>query len=313
MADDGLTQLFTVQFNTLLQLKLQQRTSKLRGRTLEGTHTGAKMASPINYIGALEMRTPAGRFADKVFTPQVYSRRWVIPVDAELDVPVDNFDMLKTPIDPKSQIVAAAASAAARKIDDVIIASAFATATIGADMGSLSTEPWDTTYQVSSQFGSGSTSTGLSVAKLNEARRLLEKNHALEEDPQATLVIGSQQHADLRNAAQVTSADFNRQGGVLENGIVTRYMGFDIIVSERLATITDKDSHANCRSCIAFGKTGLYLGMWQDVKTEIFRLPNKSGNPWDINVMLSLGATRTELGKVIQIACADSDGADINP
>lgn len=313
MADDGLTQLFTVQFNTLLQLKLQQRTSKLRGRTLEGTHTGAKMASPINYIGALEMRTPAGRFAEKVFTPQVYSRRWITPVDAELDVLVDNFDMLKTPIDPKSQIVAAAASAAARKIDDAIIASAFATATIGADMGSLSTEAWDTTYQVSSQFGSGSTSTGLSVAKLNEARRLLEKNHALEEDPQATLVIGSQQHADLRNAAQVTSADFNRQGGVLENGIVTRYMGFDIIVSERLATITDKDSHANCRSCIAFGKTGLYLGMWQDVKTEIFRLPNKSGNPWDVNVMLSLGATRTELGKVIQIACADSDGADINP
>lgn len=315
MADTGLTDLFQVQFSTLLKLKLQQRTSKLRGRVLEGTHTGSRMASPMQFLGALQMKTPAGRFAPKNFTSQDYSRRWIVPIDKELDVPIDNFDKLKTPIDPQSQIVAAATSAALRAIDDEIIRAATATATIGEDAGSLSTEAWDTTYQVSSQFGSGSTSTGLSVAKLNEARRILEKNHAFDEDPQATLVIGSQQHADLRNQAQVTSSDFNKpsNGMVIENGTVTKLMGFDIIVSERLPTITDKDSHANCRGCLAFGKTGIYLGMWQDLKTEVFRLPHLSGNPWDINVMLSLGGTRTELGKVIQIAAADSTGADVNP
>lgn len=313
MADTGLNDLFQVQFSTLLKLKLQQRTSKLRGTVLEGSHTGSRMASPMQFLGALQMKTPAGRFAPKNFTSQDYSRRWIVPIDKELDVPIDNFDLLKTPIDPKSQIVAAATSAASRTIDDVIIAAATATATIGEDAGSLTTEAWDTSYQISSQFGSGSTSTGLSVAKLNEAYRLLEKNHAFEEDPQATLVIGSQQHADLRNQAQVTSSDFNKNGGVLVDGRVTRYMGFDIIVSERLPVITDKDSHSNCRGCLAFGKTGLYLGMWQDIKTEVFRLPTLSSNPWDINVMMSLGATRTELGKVIQIAAADTTGADISP
>ena len=312
MADDGLLQLFTVEFNTRLALKLQQRDSKLRGRVVEGTHTGAKMASPINFIGALQMKTPAGRFAPKNGTPQDYSRRWIVPIDKELDVYVDNFDQLKTPIDPKSQITAAAAAAAARAIDDEIIRAATATATIGADSGSLSTEAWDTTnYQVASDFDSGSTSTGLSVAKLNEARRILEHNHAFDEDPNATLVIGSKQHADLRNQAQVTSADFNANGGVLVNGQVTRFMGFDVIVSERLAVVTDKDSKANCRSCLAFGRQGIYLGMWQDLKTEVFRRPELSGNPWDVNVMLSIGATRTQLGQVIQICAADTTGSDI--
>lgn len=309
--DAGLLDLFQVQFSTLLKMKLQQKTSLLRGRVQEGQHSGAKMASPMQFIGAMQMKTPAGRFAPKNPTSQDYTRRWIVPIDKELDVYIDNFDMLKTPIDPKSQIVATGASACARAIDDEIIRAATATATIGADSGSLSTEAWDTTYQVASDFDSGSTSTGLSVAKLNEARRILEHNHAFDDDPQATLVIGSKQHADLRNQAQVSSSDFNSNGGVLVNGLVTRFMGFDIVVSERLPVITDKDSKANCRGCLAFGKSAIYLGIWQDIKTEVFRRPELSGNPWDVNVMLSIGATRTQLGQIVQIAAADTTGADI--
>lgn len=312
-ADAGLTDIFVTQFSTLLKLKLQQLNSKLRGRTLEGSHTGAKQASPIQFLGALQMKAPAGRFAPKQPQDTAYTRRWVLPIDKELDVYVDNFDQLKTPIDPKSQIVQAAASACARTIDDTIIAAAFAASTIGTDAGSLTTEAWDTTnFQVAANFGA-SAAIGLSVAKLNEARRILEHNHAFDLDPQATLVIGSQQHADLRNQAQVSSSDFNYHGGVLVDGIVTRYMGFDIIVSERLQTVTDKNSNANSRSCIAFSKSGLYLGLWQDVKTEVFRRPELSGNPWDINVILSVGATRTQLGQVVQVCALDTIGADINP
>src|SRR6185312_5513898 len=180
--------LFQVQFSTLLKLKLQQKDSKLRGRVLEGMHAGAKMASPMQYIGAMQMKVPAGRFAPKNATSQDYSRRSIVP---------------------QSQIVASAAAACNRAIDDEIIRSAVATATIGADSGSLTTEAWDTTYQVASDFDSGSTSTGLTPGKLNEARRILEHNHAFDEDPQATLIIGSQQHADLRNSAVVSSSDFN--------------------------------------------------------------------------------------------------------
>lgn len=310
MSDDGLTALFVTQFSTLLELKLQQRASLLRGRVAEGNHAGAKLASPIQQLGAMAMSTPVGRFAPKGHVPQDYTRRWIVPIDKEGDQLIDNFDKLKTPIDPQSQLVERAASACARQWDDELIRAMTATATTGSDAGSLGTEAWDTNFQVAADFGAGG-SVGLTVAKLNEARRILEHNHALDYENEATLVIGSQQHADLRNAAQVTSSEFNRNGGVLVDGKVTQYMGFGIVVSERLPVITDKNANTNTRSCRVFVRSGLYLGMWQDTKTEVFRRPDLSSNPWDINTMISFGATRTQLGKIVEICAADSTGADI--
>lgn len=313
MSDDGLLSLFVTQFSTLLELKLQQKTSLLRGRCAEGNHAGAKMASPIQQLGAMQMKTPEGRFAPKVHEAQDYTRRWIVPIDKEGDQLVDNFDALKTPIDPKSQLVSRASSACARQWDDELIRAMTATSTIGTDAGSLTTEAWDTTnFQVAADFGA-SASVGLTVAKLSEARRILQHYHAFDDEPDATLVIGSQQEADFRNQAQVVSSDFNRNGGVLESGKVVRYMGFDVVVSERLPTITDKNSNANTRSCRVFVRSGLYLGMWQDTKTEVFRRADLSSNPWDINTMISFGATRTQLGKIIEVCAADTTGADITP
>jgi hypothetical protein len=306
---DGLIDLYTIQYKTLLNMKLQQKTSLLRGRTENGAHPGAKMVSPLNLVDAVSMTTPEGRYAPKKNTPNTYTRRWVTPIDKEGDQFVDNFDLLKTPIDPKSKLVESAASAVAREMDDEIIRALFASATVGGDPASLTTETFDTTkFQVATNFGA-SGNVGLTVAKLNEARRILEHYHNTEEleSTGATLVIGSTQHADLRNQALVTSSDFNQNGGILVGGRVTRYMGFDIVVSERLAVAS------NVRSCAVFVKSGMYLGIWQDIKTEIFRRPDLSSNPWDISTVVSFGATRTQPGKVVQIQCADTVGADINP
>lgn len=308
MADQGLSPLFTTQFNTQLRLKLQQRGTMLRGKVEEGMQKGAKMASPINLLGAVQMQSPAGRNSPKQSTPNSYSRRWVMPIDKEADQFVDSFDQLKTPIMPNAQLVQAAASACAREFDDEIIRAATAASYIGVDAGGLSTEAFDTaSHRVAVDYGA-SASVGLSVAKLNEARRIMEKYHNTEEmnSSGATLVIGSQQHADLRNQAQVTSSDFNQQGGVLVNGNVSRFMGFDIVVSERLPIVS-----SNVRGCLAFVRSGIYLGIWEDIKTEVFRRPDLASNPFDISTMISYGATRTEAGKVIQILAADTTGADI--
>jgi hypothetical protein len=311
--DQGLIQLFQTQFSLRLQMKLQQKVSKLRGRVEEGSHTGAKMASPINFVGPMVMRTPEGRFAPKKNNPADYSRRWILPTDRAGDQFVDTFDQLKTPIDPKSQLVARAAAACARDWDDEVIRAATAASTIGVDEGSLTTEAWDTTdFQIAADYGA-TAAVGLTVAKLNKAYQILEHYHNDLDAETPTLVIGSNQHADLRNQAQVTSAEFNKNGGVLEHGRVRHYMGMDVVVSERLPTITDKDSNANSRGCLIFVKSGLYLGMWQDVKTEVFRDFTKEGNPYDISTIHSYGATRTELGKIIQVCALDTLGADITP
>lgn len=301
MADTGLTPLFEQKFSNFLELKLQQRGSKLRPFVRETMFTGAKLASPINQMDAVEMVAPQGRYAPKVATPHAYTRRWISPVDRELDQLVDSFDELKTQIDPQSSLVEGAANAAGRVIDDQIILAATAAAQIGADAGSLSTEAFDTTnHRIADDFGA-SAATGLTVKKLNEARRILERNHNdLDADP-ATLIIGSFQHSELRDQAQVTSSEFNRNGGVLTDGKVTRYMGFNIVVMERLPIYT-----TTTRGCLVFVRSGLHLGMWKNPVTNIARRYDLSGEPYGVHTVLSVGATRTQAAKVIQIACADS-------
>jgi hypothetical protein len=301
---ENLYQLFTTQFSTNLQLRLQQTGSKLRDKVSTGMHVG-KQASPVQYLSPIKMRAPAGRFAPKNRTDADFMRRWVFPSDAEADQLIDSFDLLKTIVDPKSQYVTNAANAVGREYDDAIIAAAFGTAQIGVDNGSLSAETWSSfsgAYDVADDFGS-SASTGLTVAKLIEAKRILRHNHVdIETDP-ITLVIGSKQESDLLSQVEVVSKDFNDRP-VLVNGEVQKFLGFNIIVSERLG------APSNIRECIAFAKSGMYLGMWQDMKNRVSIRNDLSGEPFDLYTSISKGATRLEPGRVLKIKCADTTGAD---
>ena len=306
---DNLYKLFTEQFSTNLELKLQQMGSKLRGKIGEGSHTG-KQASPVNQIGAIALRAPAGRFAPKNRTDADFTRRWVFPQDGEIDQLIDSFDELKTIVDPKSQYLSAAAAAVGRGWDDCVIAAAHGTAYTGngADASSLAAETWasfSSAYDIASTFGSTAAS-GLTVAKLIEAKRVLRHNHVdLDTDP-VTLVIGSKQESDLLNQTQIVSTEYNDRP-VLVDGKVTRFLGFDIVVSERLNTAS------NVRDVIAFAKSGMYLGLWKDMTNRVSIRNDLSGEPYDLYTATSYGATRTQPGKVLKILCSDTTGADITP
>ena len=123
---ENLFKLYVTQFSEILDLKLQQRQSKLRGRVMEGFHVG-KQASPIQYIGAIQMQAPAGRFTPLNRQDVDFSRRWVFPIDKEANQLIDTFDKLKILQDPTSQYSDVAAAAVAREWDDRIIQAAFAT------------------------------------------------------------------------------------------------------------------------------------------------------------------------------------------
>lgn len=302
---ENLFKLYTTQFSTNLQLRLQQMGSKLRGRVQEGFHVG-KQASPVQYLGPVQLKAPAGRFAPKNRTDADFQRRWVFPQDGEIDQLIDSFDELKTIVDPKSQYAGNAANAVGRGWDDAIINAAFATAQIGQDAGGLSSEVFDTAkFQIASNFGSAAAS-GLTVAKMIEAKRVFRHYHVdLETDP-AYMVIGSKQESDLLNQVQVVSTEFNERP-VLVDGRVQRFLGFDIVVSERL------NFAANERSIIAGVKSGMYLGIWKDVTNRVSIRNDLSGEPYDLYTSTSYGATRLEPGRLLEIKCADTTGADITP
>lgn len=302
---ENLINLATTQFSTNLEMKLQQMGSKLRGRLREGPHVG-KQASPINQVGAIQMKAPAGRFAPKNRTDADFTRRWVFPQDGEIDQLIDSFDELRTIADPKSMYVENASMAVGRGWDDAIIVAFFASAQIGADAGGLSAETFNTSnFQIASTFGA-SAAAGLTVAKMIEAKRILEHYHNDLEVERPTMVIGSQQHSDLLNQTQVVSTEFNERP-VLVDGRVKQFLGFDIVMSERLSVAS------NVRNIPIFVKSGMYLGMWQDMTNRVSIRNDLSSEPWDLYTKTSFGASRLQPGKVISVLCADTTGADITP
>lgn len=302
---ENLSQLYTQQFSTNLQLKLQQMGSKLRGRVNEGFHVG-KLASPVDQVGSIVAKAPAGRFAPKNRTDATFTRRWVTPQDVELDQLIDSFDELRTIEDPKSKYVENAGYAIGRAWDDCLIAAALGTSQTGTDSGTLTTETFDTTqFQIASTFGSSSAS-GLTVAKMIEAKRIFRHFHNDLDNDTLTLVCGSKQESDLFNQVQVVSTEFNDKP-VLVDGKVTRFLGFDIVYSERLNVAS------NVRSVFAFVKTGMYLGIWKDMVNKASIRNDLSSEPWDLYTASSYGATRTQPGKVVSLLCADTTGADITP
>jgi Phage capsid protein len=315
MAEDtGLLALYTTQFATNLELLLQQQGTKLRSRVREGFHVG-KQASPVNYIDNVAMRPPAGRFAPLNRVDADFRRYWVFPKDGELPQLVDSFDELRTAVDVKSMYVENAVNAAGRYMDDEIIASFTRNATVGQDASGLSAEVFNTAattaggYQIPVNFGA-SVNTGLTIVKLIEARRVFKHYHW--EDfggIEPTLVIGSQQDADLLSQVEFVSTEFRAAPTYDNLGRLSRFMDFDICYSERLLQTTV----GSVRGAIAFMKKGVYLGIWRDMANKISQRDDLSSLPWQIYTNLTFGATRLQPGTVIQILCADTSGADITP
>lgn len=307
---ENLIKLYITQFSSILLLKLQQTQSKLRGRCMEGAHEG-RQASPVQYIGNIQMKAPSGRFAPLDRQDVDFTRRWVTPVDKEATQMIDNFDKLRLLQDPTSQYSTVAAAAVAREWDDRLIAAAFGTAQIGngADFNALTNETFASLSNVvvASTFGSSSAS-GLTVAKMIEAKRLFRKAQVDVDSEQLTWITNSQGESDLLNQAQVVSSDFAGDRATLMDGKVTRFMGFDIVYSERLV------STSNVRQNISFVKSGLYLGIWKDTVTDIRQRGDLSSLPYQIYTGMSCGATRLEPGRLLQALCADtSAAADVTP
>jgi Phage capsid protein len=304
---ENLPKLYVETFSTVLKLKLQQTQSMLRGRVMEGFHVGSQ-ASPVDYIGDIQMKAPAGRFAPNQPQNTDFTRRWVTPVDKEGYQLIDTFDKLKLLQDPTSQYSDVASAAVAREWDDRVIAAAFAVATVGSTTGTTTTtESFSTSnWQIASTFKSTAAS-GLTVAKMIEAKRIMRKAQVPVDVETRTWVTNSQGESDLLNQVQVVSTEFSDKP-TLQEGKVTRFLGWDIVYSERLT------STSNVRQNIALVKSGMYLGIWKDTENDLDRRRDLSGLPWQLATLMSSGATRLEPGRLLQVLCADTSAAgDVTP
>jgi len=244
----------------------------------------------------VEMQPVLGRFEPIGRQDAPVDRRWVFPSDYDLNQIIDSFDKVRLLLDPKSAYVENGTYAAGRKMDDLIIAAGNGDAKTG-ELGATTT-PLPASQKVARTFGAAA-ATGHTVAKLRESRRILMANEVDLESDMLVNVVTAKQHDNLLAEAQVISTDFNDKP-VLVEGKVVRFLGINIVHCERLALSTDGNSD---RLCPVWAKSGMHLGIWDDVMTDISQRKDLKGLPWQAYVKMIMGATRLEEKKYVQIAC----------
>ena len=281
------TTAFVQQYSANVQMLSQQKGSLLRDAVRVESMTGKNAF--FDQVGKATAQKRTTRHAD---TPQIdtpHARRRVTLVDYEYADLIDEQDKVRMLIDPTSAYAQAAAFALGRAMDDEIISAALGTAFTG-ETGSTSTA-----LPAGQQIADGS--ADLTVAKLRTAKKTLDLASVDPSIPRY-IAVGPDQIEALLGDTNVTSSDFNTVKALVQ-GEVNQFMGFTFIVSNRLS----KTGHI--RSCFAWAEDGLALAIGKDVMARIDERSDK-GYATQVYYCMSIGSTRMEEEKVVQIDCDES-------
>lgn len=254
----------------------------------------------INQVGGRAMQRITTRAGATRISDQPLAARWlrVAPFDDAALIDEWDDEYLGQIALPDSSIMLEQVTAYELACDDIIIAALGGTAYTG----EIGVDPVDlpNSQKVGVSFNYGTpANSGLTLAKLIKAKSILGKNE-LDKDEQLVFVHTQQQLDDLLiNVQQVQSADYNSVKALVD-GTLTRYMGFTFEKLERLPLNAGTD----VRSCYAFAKSGVAFS--DSGRSSKVSIRNDLSDALQIRVKASLGATRTEEKKVVEVACDES-------
>lgn len=294
---DAITVSDVKQYEANCQLLLQQRLSKLRMTVTEQSVTG-EAGAIMEQFGTVEAVQRTNRHADTPLVPVPADRRWVHPVDWELADMIDHQDRLRKIIEPDDKYVRVFASSMARRLDDTILEGIYGTNKTGQAGTS------NQTFTSANIVTSGGGSSELTVAKLLTLKKLMLNADV---DPEAEPIYGiisPEQAMSLLGETKVGSVDYNAVKPLVD-GMVSKFMGINFIVSNRIAGAAKYNGTAlslatDIHRAVFYPKSGVGLGMWQDFDAEISKRADKSNNT-QIYAKSTFGATRLEEAKVFAI------------
>jgi hypothetical protein len=286
------TTAFVEQYSANVQHLVQQDGSKLRGSVREESVTGKNAF--FEQIGATAAQRRTSRHSDTPRVDTPHARRRVSLEDFDWADLIDNEDKVRMLIDPTSDYARAAAMAMGRAMDEVLIDAALGTAYTGVS-GSTS---------VAGQTAIAAGATGLSLAKLLAAKETMDGDDVAESG--RVIVCTADQITDLLNTTEVQSADFNTVKA-LARGEVDTFLGFRFIPvngkridGSKLVPVNGSSD----RRCFAFQGDGLLLGVGADMTSKISERADKN-YATQVFCSMSIGATRMEEARVLEILCAE--------
>lgn len=283
-----ITTAFVNQFSANIQMLSQQMGSLLRNAVDVETVTGEKAF--FDQVGSAAAVQRTSRHADTPLIDTPHSRRMVTMSDYEYADLIDDQDKVRLLVDPTSTYSRAAAAAMGRAMDDVIISAALGTSLTGKD-GGTSTAFATATNQIAAG------ATGLTLAKLIQAKEILDAGDVDPSIPRY-IAVSPKQISNLLNSTTVTSSDFNTVKA-LAMGEINSFVGFNFIVTNRLGV----DGSA-ARRVIAFAMDGIKLAIGREPTARIDERADKS-YATQIYYAMTLGATRMEEKKVVEVLCAE--------
>ena len=282
-----ITTAFVEQYKSNVFHLAQQKGSKLRDAVRTESIVGKSHF--FERIGSTAAVKRTSRHADTPRVDTPHSRRKVTMDDYDWADLIDDTDKVRLLISPQSEYAKAGAYAMGRTMDDAIIAAATGNAFGGVSGGSTIALP------AGQKIAHGS--TGLTIAKLISAKEKLDAAN-VDPDEARTLVCSAKQISDLLGTTQITSADFNSVKALVQGDIDT-FMGFKFIRSERLGL----DGNSN-RQVLAFTNTSMGLALGKDIQTKISERADKNYST-QVYLCMTIGATRVEDEKVLEIACTE--------
>ena len=282
-----ITTAFVQQFSANIQMLSQQMGSLLRNAVDVESVNGEKAF--FDQVGSAAAILRTSRHADTPIVDTPHSRRMVTMSDYEYADLIDDQDKVRLLVDPTSTYSRAAAAAMGRAMDDVIISAALGNASTGKDGSTTTALP--STQKIAHG------SAGLTLAKLLDAKQILDEGNV---DPsiQRHIVCSPKQITDLLNNTTVTSTDFNTVKA-LAMGELNSFVGFNFIVSNRLGLDSNSD-----RQVIAFASDGIKCAIGKEPSARIDERADKS-YATQVYYCQSVGATRMEEAKVVEIACSE--------
>jgi hypothetical protein len=147
----------------------------------------------------------------------------------------------------------------------------------------------------------GGATTNLNVAKLREAKRLMDANNVPMEG--RTMIIHADSLASLLGETAVTSSDFNTVKALVQGDIST-FLGFSFItLGDRSEGGLPIDGSSD-RTVYAFHRDAMGMAEGMSPKTEINYVPEKTS--FLVASMFSAGAVAIDDDGIVKITCREA-------
>jgi hypothetical protein len=292
---------FRIGYQNEFEIKFNQGTSRLRDTvTIRPQNTERKMYDRIGSVISVVKKTV--RHGPTIRADAEHTRIACLIDDWRPDALLfDSEDALRMEMaDPRNEYAQIQAEGLLRKMDEVIIAAATGTTYTGKN-GTTPETYAASTYGVAvdavapGQIGANS---NLTIEKLIQTKAKFGTQESARPDEMITFVYTQSQINSLLRTTEVTSADYNSVKALVE-GKINTFMGFNFVRTELLTKT------GNIRTCLAYPKSGIILGIADEKKTRMSEL-EEFNYTWQVWAQATFGAVRTWPEKVVSVECDET-------